>query len=303
MLTRHPPTPAFNKALANATAFAAVVPFKSEKALRTGYLERGLFQVTDLAQTLVWSDAIELFEFRLEAEDGTRAYVVTSAADELPPVLEYGFSRDTLTEAIWKGLKKNFPQLSVPSGEVRFIYASALEVIIEISSTDDGRERDIYWNYWTEPVKAPGAMSISRRGNFPAVSVRSQVASLHRVGSRPISASTTLVRRPVRFNQNFDRYDDWQRAESACVSGCSPVAWAMLESAYAKGARETSGPYLRIYAGVDDWDAEWPSYVEPDPSRSSAVTARIWDFHRVMNTGCNGGTHWSTRYVDGRCSH
>jgi hypothetical protein len=104
-----------------------------------------------------------------------------------------------------------------------------------------------------------------------------------------------LVRTPVPYNQNYTAYKGPNPADGACVSGCAPVAWAMFESAFATGARSGlkatgSTDYGNIYRNQEDWRLTWGPSPFPNPSKSPAVNQRIWTFHSVMNTDCDGGT-------------
>jgi hypothetical protein len=258
-------------------------------------IQHHAFNVVGHTGELIWSDDDSLYEFQLESDLGMRGHVICSSSANIPPIIEFGFNSPTLTQSL-TSIYSRYAPVTPERSRARFIYLSALEVALEIDA-EHGR-RYLFPRPWSQPIILDSPLSIRRLPSLYWSPELSESAWRSLSEAAPAAGPIQLHRRPVAYNQNYSLYNGNSKAPNSCIAGCGPVAWAMLESAYAVFSRETGGhdKYAAIHRDKWDWIYAWPSWMEPNPSKSADANERIWAFHSVMGTSCAGATSWSNNH-------
>jgi hypothetical protein len=275
----------------------------------------------DLRPSLLWwDDYTALFEYSLVSHKGNPAgYVITSTHQGIPPVVEFSLEGPSLSGQLGTHWIRTLQAMEGIVPFDRLYYFGPWDFAARVSpDTTLGRYQlvSIPWGEIAEP-KGPLVRDPKRFWN-PSV-VRSLRARYAKRTARGAQETTIvqLLRKPVRYNQSCSAYSAsrtrTEKARSAptpcspsCISGCGPVAWAMMASAYKNGfeqAPRPNDPYRNVFTDIADWKVEWPSYIVPNPSQSKGIEDTIWTLHRVMGTSCGGNTVVGGRYGHKRILH
>lgn len=253
-------------------------------------------RVQGLSSLIWWDDRTPLFEFALEKVDGLPGgYALISTHPKIPAVVQYSLDGPPLSQQVMRfWLAYSATRSEAPVS--RLYYLGPFDLAIRLANERDGKS-DLVSIPFCERLQT-GALIRDPRKTWPISVVRRVHNVVGRVRRKSPAPSTILelVRRPARYTQNCS--DSGQASGTpcspACISGCGPVAWAMLASAYRRGHEIHPVPddtYGHIFAGrPNDWWIDWPSQYSPNPKRSSMVNAHIWALHGLMQTSCSGET-------------
>jgi hypothetical protein len=258
-----------------------------------------------------WNDEIRLYDIPLENKKTKEraGYILVSESKELPPVLEYCTEGSSLKEQIDKFLMPALAISDLDASPLKYHFISSTEMYVTLQ--DHTTES-------TFIVNIPNLFVINDelRGNL--YRIPAEVFDIEKVNKywaeledeSDESPNTELIltdRKPVMYQQNCESYSlrelcklDTSNSKSPCnpkaISGCVPVAWAMLLSCWKK---ITMSDNDQIWKDSSTWNVDWPSYMTPtNPSQSAEVEKSIWEVNKHVGTDTNGGTV-NTRIPDG----
>jgi hypothetical protein len=272
------------------------------------YTRRLPTQIDGMSGVLWWDDSTPLIEVALSNDDGSPGgYVLVSDHPHIPPVVEYTIQGQPLSIQLLRFWRASQALQADLVG--RLYYLGPFDIALRLSGgTDKGKLVSIPL---LETMQV-GPLSRNPRDTWPRALVMKTRRALAMNGSaRKSSSIVELSRKPVRYTQNCSAAARGRNhppvatpCSPSCISGCGPVAWAMLASAYRRGYEHNPTPgnqYARLFGGSSDWAVEWPSIYQPNPSRSKVVEETIWGLHSVMSTGCDGSTKYNgdvgTEYI------
>jgi hypothetical protein len=252
-----------------------------------------------------------LYEFPLLTDLGKDAgYVIISADETLPPVLSYSHDGPVLSAQLRDLLQATLPEVS--PDQVRWFYFSALDLVARLPTSEG--ETPVYV---TIPRFSPTRLAKPIRRNpldcWTAEHVRGRWEAL----SEPIREHdivSQLPNSPKRYNQSCSGYPlsagdasdelpdrriklSEQDGGNLCawrgISGCAPVAWAVLASWWKQDPRAAA----KIWPGSTCWSLEWSSsYFPQDPTLCPEVSSSIWGFHNYCSTSFDGQTDLNNTY-------
>jgi hypothetical protein len=314
-----------------------------DKAFVTGPFSNAfILRIDPCSAVFWWDDQTPLFEFPIIWSPGQvrSGYILVGTRKDLPPVLEYSLEGQGLADSIHRKLATDLGGLVHNDVRSRIYYSSPLDIYVRLSGIQD---RDLilrlpdFRSSWVDakasfikpPARDPKNLSATKQSwrNLDELLkllvdfVPGQDLETPRQ-MKPIIISdprrVVSPRRPVKYSQNFDNYvgcnplaailEGKIACHPSCISGCAPVAWVMLLSAYRRGADVGWPPrqdqrLAKIFAGEKPepkkgWWVDWPSWAMPNPSMSDVVSNFMWDLHRYMHTDCEGSTLWGGRLGD-----
>lgn len=227
-----------------------------------------------------WDDNTPLHEYNLG-----NGYVLASTSKDMPPIMEYTISGEPLSQSILKIVAMHG---YIETHKIEKIYYwTGIEIVVRLRKKSD----DTAWLFHIpdyQMINVPNTFSILR---IPiSFWTRAQVdAQRYAILSQQSPITTQAIQlgvHPIQYNQN---------KHGECISGCTPVAWAMLASWW-KQVPQSVG---RIWSGNTCWSNPWPSY-EANPVKCvDWVETDIWKLHdNFLETECNGGTT-SNHFNDG----
>jgi hypothetical protein len=237
----------------------------------------------------------------LKANGEPGGYVLVSDHPHIPKIVEYSLHGPPLSAQLmryWFAL--NAAGIDVPVK--RMYYLGPFDLAVRLAGPPDD-QGELVAIPFGDRLKT-GALARDPRQTWPSAVVRRVDKVITNIASKSPQPLTIveLPRKPVRYTQNCSsglRKVGHPPASTpcspACISGCGPVAWAMLASAYRQGYEHNPMPgnqYGNLFKGSSDWNVEWPSIYQPNPSRSQMVNETIWGLHSVMHTGCDGSTSY-----------
>lgn len=246
-----------------------------------------------------WHDHIELFEVSLCAPNGSSGYLIVNLDPRLPPVIQYTHLGARFSQNIIERLEFDLLPVGVDIINRRVVFISFYEIFVEFLSEngekcwfDIGRNqlysKDAIEFLNTDPTNLFDKSRVSSL--WANLTLRPTVS---RAVAHVVDRAT-----PVLYNQECEVGREGCKIEinspnTPCapksISGCTPVAWAMLASSYKKLNLSQSSA---IWPGSSNWQIDWPSSSYYS-SQSAAVRRTIWDAHGEMQTSVNGETSHS----------
>jgi hypothetical protein len=234
-------------------------------------------------------------------------FLIVSTHRSLPPVLQYALSGPALSVTIDKLAKPFLDTRDSNLSFTRFIYFTSFHLFLEFSSK---RKKDICWirvphlsrlriNNVDSFDRLPTDTFDSRRMHllWRQISSSDRRASTEKDNYRVILTKA----KPIRYNQACGSYQNdaaklktQPSGSNPCgqrgITGCTPVAFAMLLSSL-----KSSGIATSIWRGNSCWNVEWPSfgYAQHDPSQCEVVRSSIWTLHKALKTTADGATDTS----------
>lgn len=140
---RDNPLSDLDEAFRRAHAFARSAPYLDRESFNRQSFPAERFFVEEHTTTLTWSDDVLLYEFRIVSHEGRKGFVICAVNASLPPILEYGFAPNTLTESIWSSLCQNSPELRSARSR-RYIYLSGIEIYVEVDDWLTAGKKDFF---------------------------------------------------------------------------------------------------------------------------------------------------------------
>jgi hypothetical protein len=241
-----------------------------------------------------WNDFIPLHEIHLnDALDRPKGYMIVCTDPRIPPVLEYS-DDGNISAFLVASTKQLGHLLNTQKSIERIIFVTSTQLYVEVHLASD--ELALF-----DPIA--GELHSRRALPIPRLDP-AQVFDQRTVGQLwanlalgPSEGLRDYVGSvlPVLYNQNCqgNRLDCEFKLDSsdtvctpAAIAGCSPVAWAMLASAY----KRLGLPQSRaIWPTSTTWEFDWPS-TAPSTSQSVEVDRTIWRAHELMGTSAGGAT-------------
>jgi hypothetical protein len=228
-------------------------------------------------QRLWLADNIPLYEFEIITNKGRRSgFILVPGSRKRPPILEYcrkgqGFS-STIRRAVAHFLRHERDPLARKAKTAKLYYLGPFDIVAEIKK---GKGEYKY-------VRVPNATArdSSRKLTFE-LRVKPDDPDYdahwaHYLGGGGFPEFKCLVLKwhtPRRYNQTY---------RGKCISGCSPVAWAVLASSFETYYNDFS----RMQRDEAHFQIEWAWSVG-----DTVVDAIIWDAHAYLSTDCGGNTY------------
>ncbi|MEM6686382.1 MAG: hypothetical protein AAF617_11420 [Bacteroidota bacterium] len=248
-----------------------------------------------------WNDTICLYDIPLENKKTRErsGYLLVSESRELPPVLEYATTGLSLKESIDQLLVPALAISKIKATPNTYYFVSSTELYVSLE--DVSSKEEVLINIPDLYVLTNDIRAVSQRvpaDIFDPITIERYWEELSEVRTQS-SSSKVLPAVPVRYQQNCSAYTlgevctiDRSSGNPLChpnrISGCVPVAWAMLLSAYKRA--EISGED-KIWHGHSCWELEWSGNVgTSNPSKCAEVEKTIWKLHKLMGTSAAGGT-------------
>jgi hypothetical protein len=258
-----------------------------------------------------WNDEVRLYDIPLENKKTKErsGYILVSESRDLPPILEYSTEGNSLKQQVDEFLIPALAISDIDASPLKYHFINSLElyVTVEDHATDSSFMVNIPNLYTIKDDLKTSLHRIPSEVYNPA-KVKDYWSELEDDARE--SPNTELVltnRKPVMYQQNCESYSlrelcklDTSTSNSPCnpkaISGCAPVAWAMLLSSWKKINMTGTD---QIWKGSSTWSTNWPSYMTPtNPSQSAEVEQTIWKVHEILGTDDNGGTV-NTKIPDG----
>ncbi len=205
-----------------------------------------------------WDDNTPVFEVSLYDGDNPAGYLIVSGSRRLPPILEAGPTGTAPSTRLFAAVTAHLAQTGRYAAAIRWQYWSPLEMVAEVTLQDDS----IVHIQVPEMFEAtmPSRLSIQRDPaafwNADALAKRWEEWLTPLGTTGPSSIGIILeTREPIYYNQNCRPAF---RSESEpptyctpnCISGCVPVAVAMLSSSWKKvnisGSQSQIWPVLPV---------------------------------------------------------
>lgn len=243
-----------------------------------------------------WDDNTPVFEVSLYDGDTPAGYVIVSGTRRLPPILEAGPTGTAPSTRLIAEMTAHLARTGRYATTIRWQYWSALEIVGEVTLQDGSVV------YIRAPEMCEETMSnrlaIQRdptrywRTDDLEKRWEEWITPLGKTG--PSSIGIILEsREPIYYNQNCrpalsSQSEPPTYCTPNCISGCVPVAVAMLSSSWKKV--NIAGSQGQIWPGSACWNIAWPSSTSPDPNCCVDVNQSIWDLHDAFSTGCGGLT-------------
>jgi hypothetical protein len=260
------------------------------------------------AEAWRWDDDTPLVEVPLcrESVERESGGIIISTVKSLPPVLTYCTQGPTFASQVTSNL------LSFPSADrlevIERYLISPLEPILKVrvrntAATGFVRLPD-RMSYLLPPkhnpvphLKRDPCEFWSKRQVEKAWKILEKDRPVtHRVRSSSRDNIVSQIQ-PVQYNQSCNVYRSKTNSVEAfldgnnyctprAISGCTPVAWAMLASSLKRRG------VANIWPGSQCWDKGWSSFNpgQVDPTICGDVSHAIWGTHTHMGTGDDGGT-------------
>jgi len=269
-------------------------------------------KVGESSAYFLWDDNNKVFEFPFIAKDGesVKGYVIVPSTKLLPPVLEYSFEGETLSQSLDKYIEMLEDRL-VSSMEVAdYYYLTPLEIAVKLIKPTVDNKNIVLSIPSLEPALIPRGEIIERApGEFmPSDEVEIQWNDLlNWKESIREHQYKVLSRKPKRYCQRcyskkleevvkFKPGESGHKCSPNCIYGCAPVAWAMLASAWKQSTLDQAN--RKIWKNVSCWSKEWSS--DHTVTTCTGVDRTIRGFGKEIKTTCDGSTKGSQIQHGGR---
>lgn len=241
-----------------------------------------------------WDDDTPLFEVPLYRGNSPAGYVIASGTRALPPILEASPNGLPPSSRMAAAVTSHLVQTGRFPVSIHWQYWSPLEIVAEVVLHDESvtyvRFPDM------SEVTTNSRLAINRVTDeyWRSTDVERLWKQLVLSGSPKPQRSIGIIlndREPVYYNQNFFEQtvsDEKNLTSAKCISGCSPVAFAMWASSWKKV--DKGGSKSKIWPNSSCWKTSWPSDMDPDPNKCTVVNRTIWKIHDVFATTCQGAT-------------
>ncbi|MCA9080892.1 MAG: hypothetical protein KDA58_10060 [Planctomycetaceae bacterium] len=257
-------------------------------------------RVGDCSALFWWDDDHPVFEIPLFHNDDPAGFVVASGTEDLPPILQASPLGGTRSAAMNADVYGHLIRTGRTPLSIRWQYWSALEMVAEVQLADGCM---LYLRYPEMfEVAAPTRIAIQRSpvDTWSEESVAARWEAMRTPYDQRSPESIGIIlesREPIYYNQNCraalrTATDPITYCSPNCISGCVPVAVAMLSGCWKKV--EIAGSASRIWPGSSCWTNQWPSTTTSDPNRCAEVNTTIWRLHDDFRTTCGGGTAGAT---------
>ncbi len=256
----------------------------------------------EIQNVFKWSSEINLYDIPL-VNKKTRersGYLLISESKELPPVIEYATEGLSLKEQIDGLVTPALYASEIDATPKEYHFITSTEIYVEIFNE---RSKESFLinvpDLFVIQKESIDSFNRQAREEFNNASIDEQWYALEDNDSSGASKIVLNKAKPTRYQQNCDSYSldqvckiDLSEPKTYCsprrISGCVPVAWAMLLSAWKRMNFEDSS---KIWKGSSTWNIEWPSWQGTvNPSKSAEVESTIWKLHDLMDTTATGGT-------------
>lgn len=244
-----------------------------------------------------WDDDSPLEEYPFLLPDGSESgYAIVSRNRQLPPMLEFALEGSTPSRFLTRRLAAWCAEQSTYYRDLTWYYFSPFELVASVSLIGTPQPVHLLTPSLlrvTLPNPCPIRRNPARFWSTDYVQRAWSVVDSNPTG--PLSIPKILHQlQPVPYMQNCraQALGDCKGTPTVCspqcVSGCVPVAWAMLASSRRRSA--VGGGSRKIWPGVSCWNIPWDSTISPttNPSKCSAVDETIWRLNDHLQTRCDG---------------
>jgi hypothetical protein len=260
-----------------------------------------------LSWKYMWDEDRFLYEFPLLSEANEPVgFVIASGDRSLPPIISYSLDGQLLSARLNALLQDTIPE--VPISEVQWFYFSPLDLVARLPTREKAAPV-----YVTVPRFSAIRMAEPIRRNPADCWAPKHVSErwdtlFEPTSERRYQTAVQLPHSPIPYNQSCSGYplavgkatreptrgQVEVRADGGgnlCgwrgISGCAPVAWAVLASWWKQDPRAAA----KIWPGSTCWNYPWStSYFPKDPTLCAEVSSSIWGFHAYCSTSFDGTT-------------
>lgn len=248
-----------------------------------------------------WNNTIRLYDIPLENKKTMEraGYLLVSESKELPPVVEYATEGVSLKEQIDQMLQPALSISHINATPRKYHFVSSTELYVSLEDVNSKEEVLLNIpNFFILTKDVREELNRQPSEVFSTEMVARYWEELNEVRTESLP-SKTLNAKPTQYQQNCSSYTfgevctiDRSSNNSPChprkISGCVPVAWAMLLSAL---KRTNISGHNKIWQGNTCWTINWPSHFSTsNPSQCNVVEQTIWKLHTLMETTDNGST-------------
>jgi hypothetical protein len=249
-----------------------------------------------------WSDTIPLIEIPLldclkAAPDG---YFLVSGDKRLPPLLEHAPSGPPLSHQVKSVCMPALHHAQIDLQPAKFHYASSTDMFLEFPPVDGVTHLLDVSNFVVSRFRDRVTVERRPEDSFNQDIVANMWRQYTPGGPGDVPAIVLPFLTPVKYTQTCDAYGTGELAckikisssENYCtphaISGCIPVAWAMLMSSWKRSGFFGAN---QIWANSTCWALDWHSWGgSANPSQCKVVEDTIWKLHSIMSTTHDGST-------------
>ncbi len=247
-----------------------------------------------------WDDDTPIHEFSMKSGDKNMGYVLASGNKNFPAIFEYSITASPFSAQVYKYLSALLAESGIFPKSLTLYYISPIEIVAKIESQQN--QNCIFVRLPSlEVTLLPPDFKIQRNAAniWSQQMVDDEWNALQQLSSDATGSTKKILtkRQPVKYQQNCDKYSADECMISLdsssghycapnCIAGCTPVAWAMLSSAWKRSGYKDADK--KIWPDSNCWNIDWPSTT--NPSKCQVVSDTIWDYHTLMGTTCNGNT-------------
>ncbi len=262
----------------------------------------------DIQNVFWWNTTLKLYDIPLIniVTKKSAGYFLVSESKQLPPIIEYSTEGLSLKEQIDANIYHVLKETEIKGVPLNYYFMNSTEIYVEIQ-TEVGKGNFVLNIPNLFVIQKNSLESHNNRRNpqdyFDGITT---LNLWNTIENNDVINQTSRVlhwRKPTRYQQNCDSYlfeencsINFNTPQHYCtpraISGCTPVAWAMLLSSWKKSTMGNA--YIKIWERSNCWDIEWPSYgSRSNPSQCSIVELDIWKIGRYMNTTRDGATSFN----------
>jgi hypothetical protein len=256
-------------------------------------------QVGECSAVYWWDDDIPLLEYPFFDESSKPSgYVVVSTSRNIPPVLEFSLSGETLSSRLNSYVASHMARSGEFLKKITWYYFSPLDLVARAQV--QGFQKEIFISVPTMASVDINDELVIRRDPtefWSKETSESRWQALEQFKGELSSRIAIVLQhlKPVPYNQNCrpkgkEHSDSDHYCKPNCIAGCYPVAWSMFASSRKRSSE--GGGDSKIWPESNCWDKGWPSYASgtSDPSQCQDVSNSIWDIHDRVETTCDGNT-------------